>query len=61
MKKIYKKSVYKGLLVLGLLLTTQLVLAKDLTFSEKYEWIYDVDPSATIELSNYDCDVVIES
>ena len=61
MKKIYKKSAYRVLFVLGLLLTTQLVLGKSLTFSEKFEWIYDVDPNATIELRNYDCDVVIES
>jgi len=61
MKKIYKKSAYRGLLVVGLLLVSQLVLGKSLTFSDKFEWTYDVDPSATIELSNYDCDVVIES
>ena len=61
MKKIYKKSVFRGLLIVALLFVTLLVQGKSLTFSEKYEWIYDVDPSATIELSNYDCDVVIES
>lgn len=61
MKKIYKKSAYKKLFILGLLLTAQLALGKGLTFSEKFEWIYDVDPNVTIELSNYDCDVVIES
>jgi hypothetical protein len=61
MKKIYKKSVYRGLFVVALLLTSQLLLGKSLTFSEKYEWTYDVDPGATIELSNYDCDVVVES
>jgi hypothetical protein len=60
MKKIYRKSVYKGLLSLCLLLTTQLVLSKGLTFSEKFEWTYNIDPGATIELSNYDCDVIIE-
>lgn len=61
MKKIYKKSAYNGILIVCLLLTTQLVLGKGLTFSEKFEWTYDVDPGATIELTNYDCDVVIES
>jgi hypothetical protein len=60
MKKIYKKSVYKGLLSLCFLLTTQMVLGKGLTFSEEFEWTYNIEPGATVELSNYDCDVVIE-
>jgi hypothetical protein len=60
MKKIYKKSVYKGLLGLCFLLTTQIVLSKGLTFSEEFEWTYNIDAGATIELSNYDCDVIIE-
>ncbi len=60
MKKIYKKSVYKGLLSLCFLLTTQIVMSKGLTFSENFEWTYNIEPGATIELSNYDCDVVIE-
>jgi hypothetical protein len=37
-----------------------LVLGKGLTFSEKFEWTYTIEPGATIELTNYDCDVVIE-
>lgn len=61
MKKIYKKSVYRGLFVVALLFSSQLVMGKSLTFSEKFEWTYSVDPDAKIELSNYDCDVVIES
>ncbi len=60
MKKIYKKSVYKGLLSLFLLMTTQMALSKSLTFSEEFEWTYNIEPGATIELSNYDCDIIIE-
>lgn len=60
MKKIYKKSVYKGFLSLCLLLITQMVLSKGLTFSEEFEWTYNIEPGATVELSNYDCDIIIE-
>ena len=61
MKKISLKSAFNGKLIVILLFTTQLVLGKNLTLSEKYEWSYKVEPNAKIELSNYDCDVVIES
>ena len=27
---------------------------------KKFEWTYNIDPDATIELSNYDCDVIIQ-
>jgi len=61
MKTIIRKFFYKGLCFTGLILLSHILIAKDLTFSKKYEWNFDVDKNASIEFRNYDCNVVIES
>ncbi len=56
-------SVYKLILSSGtfLLLFSNIIIAKDTTFSKKYEWSYDVNSDAKVLLKNYDCDVIIET
>ena len=54
-------SVYKIIVYSIIFLFSQSIIAKDFTFSKKYEWDYDVNPDAKIMLKNYDCDLIIES
>ena len=61
MKTMIRKSFYKGILLGGIILFTHVLVAKDITFSKKYEWNYEVDKNVNVELRNYDCNVVIES
>jgi len=54
------KSACSGLLLGSLLMVSQALLAKDIAFSQKFEWDFDVDAEATIVITNYDCDIIIE-
>ena len=61
MKLITSKLYYSALLLTSLLIVENSVFAKGELLSKKYNWNYNVNEGATIRLTNYDCDVNIES
>jgi len=61
MKTGNNKSAYKLIIYCGIFLFSHTIIAKDITFSKKYEWNYDVNADVKVLLKNYDCDVIIET
>ena len=61
MKTLKKTSVYKGIVFAGIYIFAQTIAARDIPFSKKFEWNFDVNANATVVLTNYDCDISIKT